>query len=305
MGIGGQITAILKLEYPSIVKDGPKKTFYAKTWDHYSITRYEDGMTAADHFRESIYSVSEEDRLHAEEVLERFATKQCKNMMYELRVSAVKAYYDDFLDRRINDKVARKEVLRETQYLKKYGPEAATDINNYYCMKSGVKNCDSNGKSGPIPTEKAQRRVNDYFATLEALHPNDFEQRKNDGKLDADALYQSSGNGLAHGRVPIANGTVRISDMKASARASNGTRQSNSGSYQYLDLFAKMNMPVPEDIVSQSSSEAENGAGSGTLGNRACGNGNDASGNSIGASGNGNDASNNGNDDNEDDPTLE
>lgn len=44
------------------------------------------------------------------------------------------------------------------QYLeKKYGPEAATDINTYCCMKSGVNNCDSNGKSGPIPTEKAQR----------------------------------------------------------------------------------------------------------------------------------------------------
>jgi hypothetical protein len=63
------------------------------------------------------------------------------------------------------------------------------------------------------------------------LHPDDFEQRKNDEKLDAEALYQSSGNGLAHGRVPIANGVVRKCDMKASAR---GTRHSNSGSYQYL-----------------------------------------------------------------------
>ena len=55
MGIGGQITAILKLEYPSIVKDGPKKTFYAKTWDHYSITRDEHGMTATDCFREEFW----------------------------------------------------------------------------------------------------------------------------------------------------------------------------------------------------------------------------------------------------------
>jgi hypothetical protein len=67
---------------------------------------------------QSIFSVSEGDKLHAEEVLERFAAKQCKNMMYELRVSAVKAYYDDYLDQRINDKVARKKLLREAQYLK-------------------------------------------------------------------------------------------------------------------------------------------------------------------------------------------
>ena len=29
MGIGGQITALLKLEYPSLIKENPKKTFYA------------------------------------------------------------------------------------------------------------------------------------------------------------------------------------------------------------------------------------------------------------------------------------
>jgi hypothetical protein len=56
MSIGGQITAILKLEYPSMVKVGPKKTTtYAKTWSHYSITRDEDRMTAADRFREEFW----------------------------------------------------------------------------------------------------------------------------------------------------------------------------------------------------------------------------------------------------------
>lgn len=44
----------------------------------------------------------------------------------------------------------------------------------------------------------------------------------------------SSGNDLAHGRVPIANGAIRKCDMKESARASNSTRRSSSGSYQYL-----------------------------------------------------------------------
>ncbi|CAN6223755.1 unnamed protein product [Urochloa humidicola] len=197
-------------------------------------------------------------------------------------------------------------------------------------MKSGVENCDSNGKSGPIPSEKAQRRVDDYFGTLEALHPDDFEQRKNDGNLDAEVVYKSSGNGLAHGRVPIANGAVRKCDIKASGRTSSTTRQTNSGSYQYLvrrnaqlekigllfckrmpDLFAKMNMPVPQEIadilqeanagapssdqVSQSSCHAENGASGNGDGAGACGNDNGPSGNCDGASGTGNVVSSNGN----------
>jgi hypothetical protein len=54
----------------------------------------------------------------------------------------------------------------------------------------------------------------DYFATLEAEHPNDFEQRKSEAQLDPVVLYKSSGHGLAHGRVPIANGAIRKSHMK-------------------------------------------------------------------------------------------
>ncbi|KAG2639670.1 hypothetical protein PVAP13_2KG022016 [Panicum virgatum] len=368
MGIGGQITALLKLEYPSLIKENPKKTFYAKNWAHYSITKDEDGMTAADRFREefwSIYSVDGEHRSHAEEVLERFAAKQCRNMMYELRVSVVKAYYDDVLQQLIKDIVAHKKLLREAQYLKKrrlaqdsrmqpdfaqnrggsrpygqtkrylakkYGPEAASDINTYCCLKSGVNNCDDNGKSVPIPTEKAQRCVDDFFATLEALHPDDYEQRKSEGKLDADVLY-SSGNGLAHGRVPIANGAIRKCDMKKSGRTSNSTRQPSSASYQYLvrrnahlekgyqiglvlikqmpDFYAKLNMPILEEIASilreantcaqsseqvSQSSHAENGGYA---------NGNGIADNGSPCRSHDNDASGSGNRDNEDDPSLE
>jgi len=34
---------------------------------------------------------------HAEYVLDRLAAKQYRNMMYELRMDAVKTYYDKFL----------------------------------------------------------------------------------------------------------------------------------------------------------------------------------------------------------------
>lgn len=62
--------------------------------------------------------MEDELRPHAEYVLERLAAKQCKNMMYELRVDAVKAYYDKFLDQRIKDAVACKKLLRQAQYAK-------------------------------------------------------------------------------------------------------------------------------------------------------------------------------------------
>jgi len=55
---------------------------------------------------------------HAEYVLDRLATKQCRNMMYELRVDAVKTYYDKFLQQRIKDSEACKKLLRQAQYAK-------------------------------------------------------------------------------------------------------------------------------------------------------------------------------------------
>jgi len=74
----------------------------------------------------------------------------------------------------------------------------------------------------------------DYFATLEAEHPDDFEQRKSEAQLDPIVLYKSSGRGLADGRVPIANGAIRKSHMKGIARRTDTTSQANSRSYQYL-----------------------------------------------------------------------
>ena len=74
----------------------------------------------------------------------------------------------------------------------------------------------------------------DYFAALEAEHLDDCEQRRSDAQLDPIVLYKSSGRGLAHGRVPIANGAIRKTVMKGSGRRTNTTSQANSMSYQYL-----------------------------------------------------------------------
>jgi hypothetical protein len=55
---------------------------------------------------------------HAEYVLERLAAKQCSNMMYKLRVDAMKAYYDKFLQRRIKDAEACKKLLCQAHFAK-------------------------------------------------------------------------------------------------------------------------------------------------------------------------------------------
>lgn len=42
---------------------------------------------------------------------------------------------------------------------KRFGDDAATELNTNCAMKAGVKNCDANGNSGPIPCRKGQQRV--------------------------------------------------------------------------------------------------------------------------------------------------
>ena len=41
----------------------------------------------------------------------------------------------------------------------KFGPEKATTLNTFSAMKTGFKNIDNDGNIGPIPSQKAQKRV--------------------------------------------------------------------------------------------------------------------------------------------------
>lgn len=79
-----------------------------------------------------------------------------------------------------------------------FGPEKSGTINTYAVMKSGMKRVDSTGRSGPIPSAKAQKRLDDY----KALVPDETSH-----ELDGKALY-IVGRGMAHGRVPIGDGAV-------------------------------------------------------------------------------------------------
>lgn len=55
MGIAGQITALLKLEYPSLIEESRSKKYFAKKWAHYDVIEDGDGMTAADRFKEEFW----------------------------------------------------------------------------------------------------------------------------------------------------------------------------------------------------------------------------------------------------------
>ncbi|XP_066364564.1 uncharacterized protein [Miscanthus floridulus] len=65
-------------------------------------------------------------------------------------------------------------------------------------MKTGFKTIDNTGRAGPIPSQKAQKRLDDYRQLV---------SYENSQELDGKALH-IVGNGMKHGRVPIGDGAV-------------------------------------------------------------------------------------------------
>lgn len=55
MGIAGQVTALLKHEYPDMIEESRSNKYFAKTWAHYDIIEDQYGRTAADRFREEFW----------------------------------------------------------------------------------------------------------------------------------------------------------------------------------------------------------------------------------------------------------
>jgi len=84
-----------------------------------------------------------------------------------------------------------------------FGPEKSGTLNTYAVMKSRFKTVDSTGKAGPIRSQKAQSRLDDY----RELVPDE-----NSHELDGKALH-IVGNGMKHGRVPIGDGAVDKADV--------------------------------------------------------------------------------------------
>lgn len=167
-----------------------------------------------------MFTVADEHKREAARVLENYCRKRVRNIMYQVRVDAVKLHYEN-QGEILDDTLACRRELDENEYLnvrvewcKKdvwpllaaywdsaefkekrskaqdscfgsennaqnrggsrpftetqqyieaiHGPEKATILNKYAVMKSGAKNMDSNGSSGAIPSQKAQKRMRDY-----------------------------------------------------------------------------------------------------------------------------------------------
>ncbi|KAF0890579.1 hypothetical protein E2562_003788, partial [Oryza meyeriana var. granulata] len=100
----------------------------------------------------------------------------------------------------------------ETQQLLEYkfGHDKAGTLNTYAIMKSGFKKVDNTGRSAPIPSQRAQNRLDNYNARTQLA--------ENLKELDAQALYFMEG-GLVHGRVPIADGVVDKETLIATAKS--------------------------------------------------------------------------------------
>ncbi|XP_066379628.1 uncharacterized protein [Miscanthus floridulus] len=118
-------------------------------------------------------------------------------------------------------------------------------------MKSGMKSLDSNGGCGSISSHKAQKRMDDYLAAVKRIecaneedgdgadmevNGHEVEQQQ---YLNGKALYDvSSGAPRKHGRLAIANGAVKSSDVRA-ARREIGVRPSNLVTMQNMSREMK------------------------------------------------------------------
>ncbi|XP_066341304.1 uncharacterized protein [Miscanthus floridulus] len=113
-------------------------------------------------------------------------------------------------------------------------------------MKSGMKSLDSNGRCGSISSHKAQKRMDDYLAAVKRIEcaneeDGDGADMEVDGHeveqqqyLNGKALYDvSSGASRKHGRLAIANGAVKSSDVRAAGREIS-VRPSNSVTMQNM-----------------------------------------------------------------------
>ena len=130
-GIGGQITALLKREYPSIIKEKNKEGVeikrHASSWEDYYINKVTEGENigeAAAHrlMREfwSIYKLVDDSPaqiIEADRILENSAKRQFRQMWYQDRKEAIKLYYKDIVKEPIKDHEACQKELNKNQYM--------------------------------------------------------------------------------------------------------------------------------------------------------------------------------------------
>uniref|UniRef100_A0A0E0C280 Uncharacterized protein n=1 Tax=Oryza meridionalis TaxID=40149 RepID=A0A0E0C280_9ORYZ len=278
-------------EYPGIIEEKDENGVIissrpATSWFDYYEKEDDSGVTKVDKVKQEFWNafcVSEADKVEADRVLENYAAKLVRQMMYQLLVDFVKVYHDK-IGEEIDDALARPKELEVDEYKdgpidwcrdnefsylvdywcteefkakRKSGQQARLNsedvaqnrggsrpfietqqymgvkfgpatLNTFSAMKTGFKNIDNDGNIGPIPSQKAQKRVTDYLTGLRAKYPDDWQQRD----LDENVLYSTNG-GLPHGRIQIANGAVRKANILAVAKSTN-VRPANSIAFQNM-----------------------------------------------------------------------
>lgn len=267
-GIGGQITALLKREYPSIIKEKNKEGVeikrHASSWEDYYINKVTEGENigeaAAHRLMREFWLYWCTDHEVWESMCDYWCSSKFEGLRNLGRVSRFKS--EDIAQNRGG---SRSFVQTQSMLGKEHGPAAATNMNTYKCMKAGVKNCTESGESGPINNTKVNECLNTYYTALKAADPLHWKDRD----LDPEIMYSSSG-GMPHGRLAIGDGAIKKAVVVAKARE-NDTRPSNSISYHCLlkenaqlkkrcknnfvlskhvqGFYGKLGWEVPEDLL--------------------------------------------------------
>lgn len=120
---GSQLGVILKREYPGLVKymddSGVTRSRPALEWEDYYLVHDDEGVSNADRVKQEFwrcFEVAEANRVEADRILESYARRKVKDILYQARVDAVKIYYDD-QGEELDDKLACARELTLEQYL--------------------------------------------------------------------------------------------------------------------------------------------------------------------------------------------
>ncbi|XP_066161192.1 autonomous transposable element EN-1 mosaic protein isoform X5 [Oryza sativa Japonica Group] len=143
---GTHMGIILKREYPGIIEEKDENGVIissrpATSWFDYYEKEDDSGVTKADKVKQEFWNafcVSEADKVEADRVLENYAAKSVRQMMYQLCVDSVKVYHDK-IGEEIDDALARPKELEVDEY--KDGPvdwcrdNGFSYIADYWCTE--------------------------------------------------------------------------------------------------------------------------------------------------------------------------
>ena len=142
---GSRLGVILKREYPGLVKymdnSGVTRSRPALEWEDYYLVHDDEGVSNADRVKQEFwrcFEVAEANRVEADRILESYARRKVKDILYQARVDAVKIYYDD-QGEELDDKLACARELTLEQYLASrvdwFSPTVWPHICSYWCSK--------------------------------------------------------------------------------------------------------------------------------------------------------------------------